>query len=84
VGLPGMDGLEVARRLKAEGSRALLIAFTGYGDEKIRARIDESGFDAYLQKPFDAALFQQVVLAAWDADAARRADLRDRGGSAPS
>jgi signal transduction histidine kinase/ActR/RegA family two-component response regulator len=83
VGLPGMDGLEVARRLKAHGVRALLVAFTGYGDDTIRARIGESGFDAYLQKPFDMGTFQQVVLAAWDT-AAQRPSLRDRGGSAPS
>lgn len=79
VGLPGMDGLEVARRLKADGTRTLLVAFTGYGDEKIRSRIAASGFDGYLQKPFDMAAFQAVVLAAWDGD------LRpSREGSGPS
>lgn len=85
VGLPGMDGLEVARRLKAEGTRAVLIAFTGYGDEKIRSRIGASGFDGYLQKPFDANAFQAAVLAAWQAESAAGSGLRpSREGNAPS
>lgn len=83
IGMPGMDGLEVATRLKAAGLRTLLIAFSGYGDEKIRQRMREAGFDGYLQKPFDAALFQQAVLTAWDATSGREA-LRSREGSAPS
>jgi len=61
----------VARRLKADGTHALLIAFTGYGDEAIRSRIGSAGFDGYLQKPFDAANFQATVLAAWKALASR-------------
>lgn len=83
IGMPGMDGLEVARQLKGAGVRTLLIAFSGYGDEKIRQRMREAGFDGYLQKPFDAAHFQQAVLTAWDAGQRREA-LRAREGSAPS
>jgi diguanylate cyclase len=51
IGLPGMDGYELARRARASGSRALLVALTGYGlsDDKDLAR--QAGFDAHLTKP---------------------------------
>lgn len=51
IGLPGMDGYELARRARSSGSRALLIALTGYGlsDDKNLAR--QAGFDTHLTKP---------------------------------
>lgn len=53
IGLPGMDGYEVARRLRerAEGPRATLIALTGYGLEEDRRRSIEAGFDHHVVKP---------------------------------
>lgn len=54
IGLRGMDGYEVARRLRAgEGGDAALrlVAVTGYGHEDARARSREAGFDAHLVKP---------------------------------
>jgi two-component system CheB/CheR fusion protein len=55
IGLPGQDGYELARELRAEPSLqdAVVIAVTGYGgpDERYRAR--EAGFDHYLTKPVD-------------------------------
>jgi signal transduction histidine kinase len=54
IGLPGMDGLEVARRLRQElGLKALLVAMTGYGQEEYRRRSQEAGFNAHLVKPVD-------------------------------
>jgi signal transduction histidine kinase len=54
IGLPGMDGYEVARRLRADlGSDILLIALTGYGLPEDRARSAEAGFDSHLTKPPD-------------------------------
>jgi signal transduction histidine kinase/CheY-like chemotaxis protein len=54
VGLPGLDGYEVARRLRARGmKRPRLIALTGYGRLEDRARALEVGFDGYLVKPVD-------------------------------
>jgi signal transduction histidine kinase/ActR/RegA family two-component response regulator len=55
IGLPGMDGLEVARRLRQEPSlsNTLLVALTGYGHEDDRRRSQESGFNAHLVKPVD-------------------------------
>lgn len=52
IGLPDMDGNEVARRIRAAlGNRALLVALTAYGREQDRRRSSEAGFDAHLLKP---------------------------------
>jgi PAS domain S-box-containing protein len=58
IGLPGIDGFELARRLRAGGSMLRLIALTGYGHPDYRRRGAEAGFDAYLVKPvaIDAVL----------------------------
>jgi CheY-like chemotaxis protein len=55
LGLPVMDGFEVARRLRgAPGHEAIrLIAITGYGQEADRERSRDAGFDAHLVKPVD-------------------------------
>lgn len=63
IGLPGMDGFEVALRLKAEPdlrqSIKLLAAITGYAEEEARQRSREAGYDHHLVKPVDP----EVVLA---------------------
>ena len=53
IGLPGLDGFEVARRLRGRGnaSDTLLIAVTGYGQREDRLRASEAGFDYYFVKP---------------------------------
>lgn len=53
VGLPGMSGYDVARRLRSEPltRAALLIALTGYGQPEDRDRSAEAGFDHHLTKP---------------------------------
>lgn len=52
VGLPGMDGYEVARRLRAGQKRnAFLVALSGYGQLEDRRKALEAGFDMYLVKP---------------------------------
>nr|WP_255428271.1 ATP-binding protein [Ramlibacter cellulosilyticus] len=54
IGLPGMDGYALARRLRALASDdATFIALTGYGSDGDRHRGDEAGFDHYLVKPAD-------------------------------
>lgn len=55
IGLPGMDGYEVARRLREQGGphRPLLLAMTGYGREEDCRRAQEAGFDRHLVKPVD-------------------------------
>ena len=51
IGLPGIDGFEVAVRVKRLGSRVRLVALSGYGDAASREHAREVGFDAYLVKP---------------------------------
>jgi CheY-like chemotaxis protein len=55
IGIPGLDGYEVARRLRASdaGKHMMLVAVTGYGQARDRQRALESGFDAHLVKPID-------------------------------
>ena len=55
IGLPGIDGFELARRLRMTGSSPRLIALSGYGYAEYRRRGSEAGFDAYLVKPVDIA-----------------------------
>jgi PAS domain S-box-containing protein len=55
IGLPGMDGYEVARRLREspENRTPVLVALTGWGQEEDRRRSREAGFDRHLVKPID-------------------------------
>jgi len=54
IGMPGLDGYEVARRLRALGGRRFrLVALTGWGQEADRKRSEEAGFDQHLVKPLD-------------------------------
>jgi signal transduction histidine kinase len=63
IGLPGMSGYEVARRLRAApwGRDLQLIAVTGWGHESDRAKSLEAGFDAHLTKPIDPELLLQHI-----------------------
>jgi CheY-like chemotaxis protein len=63
IGLPGMDGHQVARKLREtpEGKDAVLIAQTGWGQDEDRVRSTEAGFDAHLTKPLDLAVLQSVL-----------------------
>jgi two-component system CheB/CheR fusion protein len=54
IGLPGMDGYQVARRLRDRlDPRTMLVALTGYGQDEDRRRAREAGFDHHLIKPVD-------------------------------
>jgi CheY-like chemotaxis protein len=55
IGLPGLDGYEVARRMRSEpwGKQATLVAVTGWGQAEDRERSKAAGFDAHLVKPVD-------------------------------
>jgi signal transduction histidine kinase len=55
IRMPGMDGYETARRMRAEpyGQRAILIALTGWGQREHRERSRSAGFDAHLTKPLE-------------------------------
>jgi PAS domain S-box-containing protein len=66
IGLPGMDGYQVAQQLrKAPGmEKALLIAMTGYGQEQDRRLAREAGFDHHLVKPVDLEALQSLLASA--------------------
>jgi CheY-like chemotaxis protein len=54
IGLPGLDGYQVARAVReALGPGVLLVAMTGYGQEEDRRRAEEAGFDTHLTKPVE-------------------------------
>jgi CheY-like chemotaxis protein len=55
IGLPGIDGYEVARQVRASahGPEMILLALTGYGRPEDRQKARDAGFDAHLVKPVD-------------------------------
>ena len=63
IGLPGVDGYEFARRLRAEPClrRCLLVAVTGYGEARDRQRGVEAGFAYYLTKPADPRDIERLL-----------------------
>ena len=63
LGMPEMDGMTLARYLRAAlGEQApKLVALTGYGQPADRARAQEAGFDAYLVKPVDPEELQRTI-----------------------
>jgi CheY-like chemotaxis protein len=62
IGLPGIDGYEVARRVRARDTRRpVLIALTGYGQPEDRRRATEAGFDEMLVKPVDPTTLTELL-----------------------
>jgi PAS domain S-box-containing protein len=65
IGLPGMDGYEVARRLRGAGlTRAHLVALSGYSHAEHRSRVAECGFDRQLTKPVEPEVLREALRAA--------------------
>lgn len=61
LGLPDMDGLEVAKRLRAqEGAKLVMVAVTGRGSEEDRMAADAAGIDYVLVKPLDTRLLVRI------------------------
>ena len=80
IGLPGLDGYEVARRLRAlpGGMDCLLIALTGYGQQDDRRRAHEAGFDVHLVKPADPDAVVELIQEWRQRDSARPAETATR------
>lgn len=66
IGMPGMDGYEVARRLRAlhPNHRAMIVGLSGWGQDRDRERGREAGFDHHLVKPADLDQLQALLHAA--------------------
>lgn len=66
IGMPEMDGFEVARRLKARdwARDTLLVALTGWGQDSDRTRTRDGGFDHHLVKPVDCEEIERLIGAA--------------------
>jgi CheY-like chemotaxis protein len=65
IGLPEIDGYEIARRIRGSPDHrgVRLIALTGYGQAEDRQRAKASGFDAHLVKPVEFAALQRALAA---------------------
>lgn len=65
IGLPRLDGYEVARRLRRDPAHqgVLLVAVSGYGKDEDRERGREAGFDHYLVKPADPGVLKAILAA---------------------
>ena len=62
IGLPGLDGYEVARRLRAEaGLDPTLVATTGWGHVEDKRRASEAGFDFHLTKPVSIEALERFL-----------------------
>jgi CheY-like chemotaxis protein len=74
LGMPGMDGYELAARLREDPRHAdtCLCALSGYGDETAVRRARESGFDRHLTKPVDLGELERLLDAARDRELPRR------------
>jgi CheY-like chemotaxis protein len=74
LGLPDIDGYEVARRIREALPRSeiFLAALTGYSDDDDRARPEEAGFDVHLVKPVESAALAKLLTRVGGAGAARR------------
>jgi two-component system CheB/CheR fusion protein len=66
IGLPGIDGFDVARHLRgqAEFADTFIVAASGFGRERDRRRAAEVGINMYLVKPYDPWLLEPILAAA--------------------
>ena len=56
IGLPDLNGYEVARRIRSTDDTCILVALTGYGQEQDREKVEQAGFDLHVVKPIDPEL----------------------------
>jgi CheY-like chemotaxis protein len=63
IGMPGMDGYEVARRIRADkpGPRPAIVALTGWGQEQDRREARAAGFDHHLVKPAEIGALKTLL-----------------------
>ncbi len=61
IGMPGMNGYEVAQRVREAGEHVTLIALTGWGQPSDRAHASEAGFDHHLTKPVEFPELEKLL-----------------------
>jgi CheY-like chemotaxis protein len=63
IGLPRLNGFEVARELRQQpwGKKLMLVALTGWGQDEDRQKTRDAGFDAHLVKPVDHAQLAKLL-----------------------
>jgi signal transduction histidine kinase len=87
IGMPMLDGYEVARRIRAQpwGQRITLVALTGWGQDSDRRRSREAGFDSHLVKPLDLETLTDLLarLPSSSASSAARTRSAGNGGTLP-
>jgi CheY-like chemotaxis protein len=74
IQMPGMDGLELTRRLRADPRtrHLVIVAFTAYAMKGDEARLRAAGCDGYLAKPIDVSSFARSVRGIWQEVQLRR------------
>jgi PAS domain S-box-containing protein len=78
IGMPKLDGYEVARRLRERfGKRLILVALTGWGQDEDRRRAMSAGFDHHLTKPVDLDALYRLI---GTVETGQTANVRHRGG----
>jgi len=61
IGMPGLDGYETCQRIRhVLGSRVLLVALTGFGQEQDKEKATRAGFDVHLTKPAAEAALAEI------------------------
>jgi CheY-like chemotaxis protein len=74
IGMPGKDGFEVAREMRADPDTqdAVLVALTGWGAREDRARSRSAGFDHHLTKPASLTAIEELLSSLSESHAAIR------------
>jgi CheY-like chemotaxis protein len=61
IGMPHIDGFELASLLKQESPETCVVAITGHASDEYRKRGRQAGMDAYITKPVDLAMLQSIL-----------------------
>lgn len=65
IEMPGLDGVEVCRRIRAMGLKCAILAISGVNIQENRGRVLESGADAFVAKPWDMAEMKALLESLW-------------------
>ena len=61
LGLPQLDGYQIAQRVRQAGMNTYLVALTGYGDDKVKMQCLDAGFDRHIHKPLRIEDLREVM-----------------------